>query len=61
MTKIEAKPFKGVDWSHSLQRPGCQDHLKYPSRRGDELVPYKAPVLNASNVKVSAAIGQSEK
>ena len=28
----------GVDWSRSMSRPGCQDHLKHPSRRGSRLV-----------------------
>ncbi len=30
--------FTGIDWSTSLQRPGCQDHLRHPSRRGHKLV-----------------------
>lgn len=34
------QPYKGVDWSASLSRPGCQDHLKHPSRRGDDRVPH---------------------
>lgn len=42
-------PFTGVDWSYSTSRPGCQDFLKYPSRRGDNLFPYKEPLLNASS------------
>lgn len=33
--------WTGVDWSNSLQRPGCQDHLAIPSRRGDQLVPHR--------------------
>ena len=33
-----AELFKGVDWSHSTMRPGCMDHLKYHSRRGDKFV-----------------------
>ena len=28
----------GVDWDHAMSRPGCQDHLKHPSRRGSRLV-----------------------
>lgn len=34
------KPFTGVDWTTSLLRPGCQDHLQHPSRRGNDLVPH---------------------
>ena len=33
--------WTGVDWSQSVQRPGCQDHLAIPSRRGDQLVPHR--------------------
>lgn len=42
--------FKGVDWSRSLLRPGCQDALKCPGRRGDQLFEYREPLLNSSNV-----------
>lgn len=42
--------FKGVDWSRSLLRPGCQDAFKCPSRRGDQLFEYREPLLNSSNV-----------
>jgi hypothetical protein len=42
-------PWSGVDWSHSISRPGCQDFLDHPSRRGDALFPYKEPLLNASS------------
>lgn len=41
---VGGKPFKGVDWSTSLLRPGCQDHLLHPSRRGDEYVPHMPPI-----------------
>ena len=44
-------PFLGIDWSTSIQRPGCQDAFECPSRRGDQLVPYRAPILNASSMK----------
>jgi hypothetical protein len=44
-------PFTGVDWSTSTQRPGCQDFLKCPSRRGDGLHEYRKPLLNASSIK----------
>ena len=43
------QPFKGVDWSTSIMRPGCQDHLQHPSRRSDGLHPYREPILNASS------------
>jgi hypothetical protein len=41
--------FTGVDWSASLMRPGCQDHMKHPSKRADGLHPYREPILNASS------------
>lgn len=41
--------FAGVDWGTSTMRPGCQDHLQHPSRRGNALVPYRAPILNAAS------------
>jgi hypothetical protein len=42
--------FKGVDWSQSLLRPGCQDAFKCPSRRGDRLFEYREPYINSSSV-----------
>ena len=30
--------WTGIDWSAAMSRPGCQDHLKHPSRRGHGLV-----------------------
>ena len=42
--------WTGVDWSNSVQRPGCQDHLSVPSRRGDQLVPHRpAAGMRTSN------------
>jgi len=42
--------WMGVDWSQSLQRPGCQDHLAIPSRRGDQLVQHRpAAGMRTSN------------
>lgn len=38
-------PFNGVNWTASIQRPGCQDHLLHPSRRGDQLVPPQTPAI----------------
>ena len=54
-TPYTPAPFIGVDWSTSLQRPGCQDHLKCMSLRNGELVKHRPPIINSSNVKVSAA------
>ena len=34
--------WSGINWAHATQRPGCQDHLLHPSRRGDQLVPHQA-------------------
>lgn len=52
---VDTKPFTGVDWSNSIQRPGCQDAFACPSRRGDTLTPYRPPLLNASSLKIQAA------
>ena len=49
--KIKEPPFQGIDWSMSIHRPGCQDHLKYPSRRGDKLVPHMHPMGMRSTTK----------
>ena len=57
MTKPKTQPFKGIDWSHSVQRPGCQDHLQYPSRRGDEYVPHAGKQIHmTSSVREFATI-----
>lgn len=37
----KARQWPGVDWSCSIGRPGCQDFLKIPSRRGDEYEPHR--------------------
>ena len=47
--------FRGVDWSNSVHRPGCQDFLSLPSRRGDKLHAYRLPILNISSVKPTEA------
>jgi hypothetical protein len=39
--------FRGVDWSRSVMRPGCQDALLCPSRRGDLLVPHTGKLITA--------------
>mgnify|MGYP000182072561 FL=1 len=37
-------PFTGIDWSRVVLRPGCQDHLLVPSRRGDTRVAHREPM-----------------
>ena len=42
---IKAKPFTGVDWSHSTGRPGANDHLQYGSLQADGTIkPHRAPL-----------------
>ena len=31
-------PYLGADWTSSMLRPGCQQHLQCPSRRGNARV-----------------------
>jgi hypothetical protein len=50
-TPKKAPPWRGVDWSASVGRVGCQDFLAYPSRRGDDLVEHRPPILNAASYK----------
>lgn len=38
--------FTGVDWGMSTMRPGCQDHLRCPSRRGDKLVSHTGQMIH---------------
>jgi hypothetical protein len=40
--------FTGFTWEPSVNRPGCDDFLKCPSRLGDNLVPYRAPIYAAT-------------
>lgn len=40
----KAEPFGGIDWDRSVQRPGCQDHLLVPSRRGELRVMHTGPL-----------------
>lgn len=42
-------PWRGVDWSVSTMRPGCLDHERVPSRRGNERVPYQPPQFYATS------------
>lgn len=41
---LKSAEFLGIDWSTSISRPGCQDHLKYPSRRGDRRVLHRTAI-----------------
>ena len=45
----KTEPWRGVDWSVSTMRPGCLDHERVPSRRGNERVPYKPPQFHATS------------
>jgi hypothetical protein len=46
---LTSEPWRGVDWSVSTMRPGCLDHERVPSRRGNERVPYKPPQFHATS------------
>lgn len=48
------EPFKGIDWTSASMRPGSQDALNCPSRRGENLVEYRTPILNASSMKIQS-------
>ena len=37
-SKTQEGNLTGVDWDYAMSRPGCQDHLRHPSRRGNRLV-----------------------
>ena len=37
----EYKPFSGVVWQPEINRPGCQDFLKCPSRVGNSFIPHR--------------------
>ena len=39
----KTEPWRGVDWSVSTMRPGCLDHERIPSLRGDQRVPHMPP------------------
>lgn len=45
----KTEPWRGVDWSVSTMRPGCLDHERVPSRRGNERVPYQPPQFHATS------------
>lgn len=41
---VPSGEFKGVDWSNSTMRPGCQDFLKAPSLVHGERVEHRPPI-----------------
>lgn len=41
--------FRGTDWTAATMRPGCLDHERVPSRRGNERVPYQPPQFHATS------------
>ena len=47
----DSQPWRGVDWSASTMRPGCLDHERLPSRRGDQRIPYQGPMFFATSSK----------
>ncbi len=54
-------PFYGTDWSGSMLRNGCQDHLLVPSRRGDVRVAHQGPmgICGARNRREPAEKGSN--
>lgn len=44
LTSVRSVPFSGIDWAAAMSRPGCQDHLLVPSRRGDVRVQHRGPM-----------------
>lgn len=42
--RLRGSHWQGIDWSQSVQRPGCQDHLLILSRRGDRFVAHRGPM-----------------
>lgn len=46
-TFFGAGTWLGTDWSRAMLRTGCQDHLQYPSRRGDARVFHRGHVITA--------------
>jgi hypothetical protein len=43
---FERPTFSGMTWPVESARPGSMDHLKHPSRRGNELVPHTGQMLH---------------
>lgn len=46
--------FRGTDWTAATMRPGCLDHQRVPSRRGNERVPYQPPQFFVTSSVVQA-------
>jgi hypothetical protein len=53
----KTEPWRGVDWSVSTMRPGCLDHERVPSRRGNERVPYQPPQFYATSSAAQVRAG----
>lgn len=47
----KTEPWRGVDWTTATLRPGCLDHERLPSRRGDKRIPYQGPMFFATSSK----------
>ncbi|MFN3983805.1 MAG: winged helix-turn-helix transcriptional regulator [Caldilinea sp.] len=41
--------WRGVDWTTATLRPGCLDHERIPSRRGNARVAYQPPQFYATS------------
>lgn len=55
-----SESWTGTDWSTATLRPGCLDHERIPSRRGDERVAYQPPQYYATS-KVPAFAKETSK
>lgn len=49
--------FRGTDWTTATLRPGCLDHERVPSRRGDERVPHQTPQFFVTSSVVQVRTG----
>lgn len=50
-TAGSGQQFRGTDWTAATMRPGCLDHERLPSRRGDKRIPYQGPMFFATSSK----------
>lgn len=50
-TAGSGQQFRGTDWTTATMRPGCLDHERLPSRRGDKRIPYQGPMFFATSSK----------
>jgi hypothetical protein len=46
--------FYGIKWEPEVNRPGCQDFLKCPSRVGDNLIPHR-PMMHGAMPRKNVA------